>query len=59
MNSFEITELDQVMQQENMLGRAERQALRREHHLPSRRTGIADLLRQRRPFNAAFAWRSR
>ncbi len=39
MNGFEITELAQVSEQENMLERAERQALRRAERERGRRGG--------------------
>jgi hypothetical protein len=54
MNGFEITELGQVREQENMLQRAESQARRRaRHELDGRRgSGLGRLIAWRRPFVA-------
>jgi hypothetical protein len=54
MNGFEITELGQVREQENMLERAESQALRRARRAAgvSRGSGLGRLIAWRRPFVA-------
>jgi hypothetical protein len=52
MNGFEITELGQVAEQENMLERAQRQALRRARHEAGGQSGtrVGRLIAWRRPF---------
>jgi hypothetical protein len=53
MNGFEITELGQVREQENMLERAQSQALRRaRHQVGGGQTGtrVGRLIAWRRPF---------
>ena len=52
MNGFEITELGQVREQENMLERAESQALRRarQHAGGPNGSGLGRLIAWRRPF---------
>jgi hypothetical protein len=54
MNGFEITELGQVREQENMLQRAESQARRRARRAASapRGSGLGRLIVWRRPFVA-------
>lgn len=54
MNGFEITELGQVREQENMLQRAESQALRRAWRAAGvpRGSGFGRLIAWRRPFVA-------
>jgi hypothetical protein len=54
MNEFEITELGQVREQENMLERARSQASRRARHEVGGKTGtrIGRLIAWRRPFVA-------
>jgi hypothetical protein len=54
MNGFEITELGQVREQENMLDRAQSQALRRARHEVSGQSGtrVGRLIAWRRPFVA-------
>lgn len=54
MNEFEITELGQVAEQENMLERAESQALLRARHQTGGRsdTRVGRLIAWRRPFVA-------
>jgi hypothetical protein len=52
MNGFEITELGQVREQENMLERAQSQALRRARHEAGGHSGtrVGRLIGWRRPF---------
>jgi hypothetical protein len=54
MTEFEITELGQVGQQENMLERAQSQALRRAHRAAGATSGtrVGRLIAWRRPFIA-------
>ena len=54
MNGYEITELGEVREQENMLGRAQSQALRRARQHVDTPTGTAfgRLIAWRRPFVA-------
>jgi hypothetical protein len=54
MNAYEITELGQVREQENMLQRAESQAWRRGRRAAGapRGSGLARLIAWRRPFVA-------
>jgi hypothetical protein len=54
MNGFEITELGQVREQENMLKRAESQARRRARRATGvpRGSGLGRLIAWRRPFVA-------
>jgi hypothetical protein len=54
MNGFEVTELGQVTEQENMLERAESQALRRARHQTGGKseTRVGRLIAWRRPFVA-------
>jgi hypothetical protein len=54
MNEFEITELGQVREQENMLQRAQSQVSRRARHEVGGQTGmrIGRLIGWRRPFVA-------
>jgi hypothetical protein len=54
MNGFEITELGQVREQENMLQRAQSQALRRSRRDVAvlRGSGLGRLIAWRRPFVA-------
>lgn len=61
MNDFEITELGQVREQENMLERAESQALRRARRAAGgqRGTGVGRLVAWRHPFGVASHARSR
>lgn len=54
MNGFEITELGQVREQENMLERAQSQALRRSRRAAGvpNASGFGQLIAWRRPFIA-------
>ncbi len=54
MTEFQITELGQVREQENMLERAESQALRRARHAAGGENGtqVGRLVSWRRPFVA-------
>jgi hypothetical protein len=54
MNEFEISELGQVREQENMLERAQSQALRRARHAAGGQGGtrVGRLIAWRRPFVA-------
>ena len=61
MNGYEITELGQISEQENMLERAQSQALRRARRGAGAQhgTGLGRLVAWRRPFLATHDGRGR